>query len=108
MVERRYMRPRTIRDLVDRFLSWKLPQDFGPDCGISFKPPTHPNSWPVGTNLFTAEQARQMLEHILEPALDLGMICPYCEVQRPHTHTMAEQREFQEAERNVKERSEGK
>lgn len=59
-----------INNLVDRFLAWPLPKDFGPDGGISFK--NEPDargyapSWPVGTNLFTAEQARQMLEHILK------------------------------------------
>lgn len=59
-----------IDKMVDRFLGWKLPKDFGPDAGISFKP-TKPyegdelgNSWwPVGTNLLTADQARHMFEH---------------------------------------------
>lgn len=61
-----------IDKMVNRFLGWKLPKDFGPDAGISFKP-TKPyegdefgNSWwPVGTNLLTADQARQMFEHAL-------------------------------------------
>lgn len=64
---------KTIIDkMVDRFLGWKLPKDFGPDAGISFTP-TKPyegdelgNSWwPVGTNLLTADQARKMFEHAL-------------------------------------------
>lgn len=63
-----------IDQMVDRFLCWKLPKDFGPDAGISFKP-TKPyegddlgNSWwPIGTNLFTAEQAREMIVHMLTP-----------------------------------------
>lgn len=54
------------RSMVDRFLGWKLPQDFGPDCGISFTP-VHPNGTtrfePVGTNLFTADQALAMFRH---------------------------------------------
>lgn len=58
--------------MVDRFLGWKLPKDFAPDAGISFKP-TKPyegdeygNSWwPIGTNLLHAGQARQMIEHLL-------------------------------------------
>lgn len=54
-----------IAQAVDRFLGWKLPQDFAPDCGISFAPLGHPNGWPTGTNLFTAVQARQMLEYML-------------------------------------------
>lgn len=51
--------------MVDRFLSWSLPKDFSPDCGIRFTPVNHPNSWPVGTNLLTATQAQAMLEHVL-------------------------------------------
>jgi hypothetical protein len=55
--------------MVDRFLSWQLPKDFNPDCHISFKLPDpilNPNpTWPVGTNLLTADQARGMLDHVL-------------------------------------------
>lgn len=61
-----------IDQMVNRFLSWKLPKDFCPDAGISFKP-TKPyegdelgNSWwPIGTNLLTAVQAREMIKHII-------------------------------------------
>jgi hypothetical protein len=59
-----------INTLVNRFLGWKLPATFGPDAGISFKP-YHPNQtpdsglWPIGTNLLTASEAREMLEHVL-------------------------------------------
>lgn len=62
--------------MVDRFLGWKLPKNFNPDCGISFtpehsaeymasigKPPARYD--PVGTNLFDALQAREMIEHML-------------------------------------------
>jgi hypothetical protein len=60
-------------DMVTRFLSWKLPKDFNPDCGITFKSESdyeHPTFGrtkfePTGTNLFTADQARAMLEHVL-------------------------------------------
>lgn len=54
-----------IDKMVDRFLGWKLPQDFSPDCGIKFTPIDHLNSWPIGTNLLTAPQAREMIEHLL-------------------------------------------
>ena len=59
-----------IDKMVDRFLSWKLPKDFAPDAGISFKPSKpecydEPGWWPIGTNLFTGEQARCMLEHVV-------------------------------------------
>jgi hypothetical protein len=52
--------------IVNRFLSWRLPDDFNPDCGVSFAKPNHPTSWPVGTNLLTATQTRQMLEYVLD------------------------------------------
>lgn len=55
--------------MVDRFISWPLPRDFGPDCGISFDGRKDDEwnknkTWPTGTNLFTAEQARAMLEYV--------------------------------------------
>ena len=57
-------------EMVTKFLCWKLPQDFAPDCGISVdgrcKDATgYEKEWPVGTNLLDADQARQMLEHVL-------------------------------------------
>lgn len=55
-------------EMVARFLGWRLPDDFDPDCGISFKKLNHPTSWPVGTNLLNAAQARAMLEYVLGPA----------------------------------------
>lgn len=52
--------------LVDRFLSWRLPENFNPDGGIIFdKAGVHPNHWPSGTNLLDYGQAKAMLEHIL-------------------------------------------
>lgn len=62
--------------MVDRFLGWKLPQDFGPDCGISFTP-FHPNGTarfePVGTNLLTADQALEMFKHCVDVPADDGV-----------------------------------
>lgn len=60
-------------EMVSRFLAWPLPKDFAPDCYISFDGNTpdgagHKKTWPIGTNLFTADQARQMLEHVLQAA----------------------------------------
>jgi hypothetical protein len=51
-----------IKNMVDRFLGWELPEDFAPDCGISFQ---KINSDPVGTNLFTADQAEAMIKYLL-------------------------------------------
>lgn len=65
-------RAELIRHMVNRFLAWKLPKEFYPDSFISFDREKHetwggyPNSWPTGTNLFTAEQAKEMLEYLLE------------------------------------------
>lgn len=56
-----------IAEMIDRFLCWKLPKDFSPDCGITFTP--IPNASPVGTNLMNALQAKTMLEHVLECVL---------------------------------------
>lgn len=62
-----------VTNMVNRFLGWKLPSDFSPDCGIEFHrigKPGDPNYGrfayePVGTNLFTADQAKTMFEYCL-------------------------------------------
>lgn len=58
--------------LTDRFLGWKLPDDFHPDCGIQFDAfaakkldPRNAKYEPVGTNLFTATQAKAMFLQLL-------------------------------------------
>lgn len=79
-----------IKKLVDRFLGWRLPENFAPDAGISFKPSTSmsfDNYWPSGTNLLDCTQAQEMLEYVLagtEPfsckgSYDLGTACGSCE-----------------------------
>jgi hypothetical protein len=58
--------------MVDRFLSWKLPEDFNPDGGVSFKRTfnehtAHPMKYePSGTNLLGASQATAMVRHMIE------------------------------------------
>ena len=54
-----------INEMVDRFLRWKLPDDFHPDGGVSFTAPSNPYWWPVGTNLLTATQAKEMIKYII-------------------------------------------
>lgn len=60
-----------IKQMVDRFLQWKLPADFAPDAGISFKAEFNEHTAypmrhePVGTNLFNAVQAEAMVRHML-------------------------------------------
>lgn len=66
-----------IKHMVQRFLSWKLPENFNPDAGISFdplfnveymerqgKPPMRHE--PTGTNLFDYTQAEAMIRHMVE------------------------------------------
>jgi hypothetical protein len=61
-----------IKHMVDRFLGWKLPESFNPDDGISFEPiagkdgPYPFRRRPTGTNLFSADQAEEMVRYMLE------------------------------------------
>lgn len=62
-----------IKHMVNRFLAWKLPENFNPDGGVSFKK-THSECMPhgpvkydpSGTNLFDATQADAMVRHMLD------------------------------------------
>lgn len=59
-----------VKVMVDRFLGWPIPTSFSPDCGISFDGRKDDEwnknkTWPVGTNLLNAEEARAMFEHVL-------------------------------------------
>jgi hypothetical protein len=60
-------RAELIERMVQRFLHWRLPDTFTPDCYIQFHKGTAlmNNAWPVGTNLFTAGEARTMFEHAM-------------------------------------------
>jgi hypothetical protein len=67
-----------INAMVSAFLSWKLPAKFNPDGGISFNKLPHlhdTHQWPVGTNLFTAGQAKAMVIHMLQAS-------PTCEKEK--------------------------
>jgi hypothetical protein len=61
-----------IKYMVDRFLEWRLPENFNPDAGISFKPDfnehtAHPMKHePIGTNLFDAVQAEEMVRYLID------------------------------------------
>jgi hypothetical protein len=54
-------------EMVSRFLCWPLPKTFSPDCCIAFdrESASRLPTWPMGTNLLNADEARQMLEHVL-------------------------------------------
>ena len=59
-----------IKQMAERFLAWKLPADFAPDAGISFKAEfnehtDHPmRHQPTGTNLLNYTQALAMVQWI--------------------------------------------
>lgn len=61
-----------IKQMVERFLSWKLPQPWYPDGGIKFTPVGNEGTAheyrrePIGTNLFDYTQAEAMVRHMLE------------------------------------------
>lgn len=61
-----------IKYMVNRFLGWKLPANFHPDAGISFKAAfnehtAHPMKHePSGTNLFDADQATAMVRYMID------------------------------------------
>lgn len=61
-----------IKYMVDRFLSWKLPENFNPDGGITFRKfynestPFQGEHKPSGTNLLDATQADAMVRHMVE------------------------------------------
>ena len=62
-----------IKHMVDRFLRWRLPEDFNPDCGIHFdaeaarkiNPRSHRYE-PIGTNLFDATQTEAMVRYMVD------------------------------------------
>jgi len=61
-----------IKHMAERFLMWKLPKNFNPDNGISFERIAGANGpapftrEPVGTNLLTFVQAREMVRFMLQ------------------------------------------
>jgi hypothetical protein len=61
-----------IKYMVDRFLGWRLPENFNPDAGISFKKtfndhlPTPMKHDPSGTNLLDATQATEMVRYLID------------------------------------------
>lgn len=66
------MNENQIKHMVERFLGWKLPENFCPDGGISFKKMSNENTpWPrknepVGTNLLDYTQAEAMVRYMVE------------------------------------------
>ena len=60
-----------ITHMANRFLGWKLPENFNPDGGISFKKtfndhmPVPQKHEPSGTNLFGYTEAVAMIRHMI-------------------------------------------
>lgn len=71
-LEKRPISDVQIKHMVDRFLGWRLPEDFHPDAGISFTKlygegtPWPMDIGPIGTNLFTADQATEMVKFMID------------------------------------------
>jgi hypothetical protein len=61
-----------IKYMAERFLSWRLPESFNPDGGVSFKKIANEGTsyahtyTPVGTNLLDFTQAQAMVRHMVE------------------------------------------
>jgi len=61
-----------IKHMTERFLHWKLPDDFSPDGGIEFNKTIRAGTMheytfsPIGTNLLTFTQAQAMIRYMLE------------------------------------------
>lgn len=56
--------------MANRLMGWKLPKTFYPDGFISFDRAEAEacKTWPIGTNLFTVDQATEMFEYVLAAA----------------------------------------
>jgi hypothetical protein len=82
-----------IKHMVNRFLGWKLPENFNPDAGISFKAAfnehtAHPMKHePTGTNLFDATQADAMVRYMVEGSDDFRWL-----IEAPGQRYLAVQR----------------
>lgn len=61
-----------VKYMVNRFLGWRLPENFRPDGGITFKADYNEGTaypmkhQPVGTNLLDAVQAECMVRYLID------------------------------------------
>lgn len=82
-----------IEHMVNRFLGWKLPENFNPDGGIRFETMRNPypaKNEPTGTNLFDADQAEAMVRYMAD-----GL--PECHVEAvSFFHQESEKHEYRE------------
>jgi hypothetical protein len=65
-------RDEQVKHMTERFLGWRLPENFNPDGGVTFDPVYNKGTQyegrhqPVGTNLLDYTQAESMVRHMLE------------------------------------------
>lgn len=79
------MNEEQIKYMVRRFLGWRLPEAFRPDCGILFEPEYNveynlvqgkppQRHQPIGTNLFAADQTEAMVRYMVDGMPDGGIM----------------------------------
>lgn len=103
------MEKELIDAMVSRFLGWRLPKDFAPDCGISFDGRKDDEwnknkTWPIGTNVLNADQARDLFVHLLsneqirpktaEPVAWLKKNCDGDDIAIPETNLRRKQPQY--------------
>lgn len=61
-----------IKYMAEKFLGWRLPENFNPDAGIKFEPEFNlygggvGRHQPTGTNLFDYTQVVEMVRHMVD------------------------------------------
>ncbi|CAJ0737816.1 hypothetical protein R16034_00858 [Ralstonia edaphis] len=55
-----------VKAAAERLMGWRLPDDFNPDCFVTFdrERAMKNGSWPTGTNLLSTVQAEEMLKFV--------------------------------------------
>jgi hypothetical protein len=72
MADTKKLTEEQVKYMADRFLGWRLPENFNPDGGVSFKPLCNPGTEhetknrPTGTNLLDATQAEAMVHYMID------------------------------------------
>jgi len=63
-----------VEEMARRFLGWRIPDSFSPDCYVMFdrERAKANNSWPIGTNIFSLDEAMKMVNYLLDEADQLA------------------------------------
>jgi len=63
-----------VEEMARRFLGWRIPDSFSPDCYVMFdrERAKANNSWPIGTNIFSLDEAMNMVNYLLDEADQLA------------------------------------